>query len=234
MAELAPAVFVLVFLAIIAVPVLITVSAIRRNRAARNPATGEGLSRLAAGKGWHHVARDDEFLARFDGYPLGGGQGRPALDLVTGTHRGRQFACFQYAPPRRSMAPGEYPLQVDYIRVFVLSLPASVPDMLIDDTSTAPRWTRKYTVGDDAFDRVFVVGTEDEKFAGRILTEPVRRWLLDRPPAGPLRFGGQHLIRWRADTGGFDACMVEPALDYMSDLLDRVQLTHRWLASPWP
>ncbi|HEY7593276.1 MAG TPA: hypothetical protein VH969_08990 [Actinophytocola sp.] len=222
MLELAPVAFVLVFAAIIGLIGWLLVRTVRRNRAPRNPAVGHDLARLAAERGWHYTPRDDEFLRRFDGYPFGrGGQLRPALDLVTGTHRGREFACFQFAPPR-SLSPGEGSAEIGYTRVVAVTLPAPVPTLVLSPARSAPRWTRRYTTGDDAFDRTFAVGTEDEPFADHVLTEPVRRWLLANPPAGALRLGGPSLVAWNADTGGFAASMVEPAVAHLSDLLDQI------------
>lgn len=218
----APVVFVLVFVAIMVLIGWLFVRTVRRNRAPVDPAIGQDLARLAAAKGWRYSPRDDEFLRRFKGYPFGRGTTTlPALDLVTGTHRGRTFACFLYRPPRR-MVPGDYPMELRYVRVFAVSLPASVPTVLVTPGRAAPGWTRRYTVGDEAFDRAFAVGTEDERFAGRLLGVPVRRWLLDNPPAGSLRFGGADLVEWHQDRGGFQASAIEPTLDRLYALLDRI------------
>ncbi|MPZ85251.1 MAG: hypothetical protein GEV28_34640 [Actinophytocola sp.] len=222
MSVLAPVAFVLVFAAIIALMAWLVVRTARRNRAPRDPAVSHDLARLAADRGWRFTPRDDGFLRRFSGYPFGrGGRRRPALDLVTGTHRGRTFACFQFSPPR-SLPPGEGSAEIDHARVVAVALPAAVPAVLVTRAHAAPRWTRRYTAGDDAFDRAFAVGTEDGPFADRVLTEPVRRWLLDNPPAGSVRFGGPDVVAWHADPGGFDARMVEPAVDHLCDLLDRI------------
>jgi hypothetical protein len=222
MEALAPVLFVLVFVAIMGMIGWLFVRTVRRNRAPVDPAIGQDLARLAAAKGWRYSPRDDEFLRRFKGYPFGrGATVLPALDLVTGTHRGRTFACFLYRPPRRTV-PAEYPMELRHVRVVAVSLPASVPTVLVTRGRTAPRWTRRYTVGDDAFDRAFAVGTEDEQFAGRLLSLPVRRWLLDNPPAGSLRFGGADLVEWREDRGGFQASTIEPTVDRLIALLDRI------------
>ena len=224
MAELAPVAFVLVFVAVVSLPAWLLVRVLRRNRAMRDPAVGQALAQLAAGKGWSYSPRDDQFVERFDSYPFGRSRpARPALDLITGTHRGRPFACFQYAPPRKLPA-GENPVGIDYIRVFVVSLPTTVPSMVISDARRSPRWLRRYTVGDDVFDRMFVVGTEEEGFTDRVLTEPLRRWLLDNPPPGSMRFLRSDLIAWQADTKGFDPQRVEPALDFLNDFVDRIPL----------
>jgi hypothetical protein len=223
MEALAPVLFALVFAGFIGLLAWLIVHTVRRGRAPRDPAVGEDLARLAAENGWQFSPRDDGFLRRYDGYPFGNGNDRtvPALDLVTGTHRGREFACFLYSPPRK-MPAGEYPLEIRYARVVAVSLPAPVPTVLLTRGRSAPRWTRRFTIGDDAFDRAFAVGTENEPFAGRLLTPLVRRWLLDNPPAGSLRFGGPDLVCWQSDTGGFTADMVEPAVDRLCDLLDRI------------
>lgn len=222
MSVLAPVAFGLVFAAIIGLMVWLVVRTVRHNRAPRDPAVSRDLARLAADRGWRFTPRDEEFLRRFRDYPFArGGRTRPALDLITGTHRGRTFACFQYSPPR-SLPPGEGSAEIDHARVVAVALPAPVPAVLVTRAGAAPRWTRRYTTGDEAFDRVFAVGTEDEPFADRMLTEPVRRWLLANPPAGSVRFGGPDVIAWQADTGGFDARMVEPAVDHLCDLLDRI------------
>jgi hypothetical protein len=222
MEALAPVMFVLVFVAIMGLLVWLFVRTNRRNRAPRNPAIGQDLARLAAARGWRFSPREDEFLRRFDGYPFGrGATALPALDVVTGTHRGRDFACFQYKPPRK-IVPGDYPMELRYVRAVVVSLPATVPTVLLTRGRTAPRWTRRYTTGDDAFDRAFAVGTEDEPFAGRLLSEPVRRWLQANPPAGSLKFGGTDLVEWHEDRGGFQASMVESTVDRLCALLDRL------------
>ncbi|HEV7651717.1 MAG TPA: hypothetical protein VGP26_26485 [Actinophytocola sp.] len=222
MSALAPIVFVLVFAAVLGLAGWLVVRTARRNRASSDPAAGAGLARLAAAKGWTYRPRDEEFPRRFRGYPFGhGGRTRPALDLVTGTHRGREFACFQFVPAR-SLPAGEYPARVRHARVVAVSLPAPVPTVLVTAAARTPRRARRFTTGDDAFDRAYAVGTGDEPFAGRLLTALVRRWLLDNPPAGSLRFAGPELIAWHADTGGFDAGMVEPAVDRLCDLLDRL------------
>jgi hypothetical protein len=69
------------------------------------------------------------------------------------------------------------------------------------------------------------VGTDDEPFAARLLTPPVRRWLLANPPAGALRFGGPDVLTWQPDTGGFAAGTVESAVDRLCDLLDQLPAT---------
>ena len=227
MAELAPVAFVLVFVAVISLPAWLLIRSVRRNRAMRDPGVGQALAQLAAGKGWCYSARDDQFVKRYDSYPFSRRRpARPALDLITGTHRGRQFACFQYAPSRK-LPPGEHPVEIDYIRVFAVSLHTKVPSMLIADARRTPRWLRRYTVGDDTFDRAFAVGTEEAEFTDRVLTEPLRRWLLDNPPPGSLRFLSSDLIGWHADTIGFDPHKIEPALDYLNDLVDRVPLLEK-------
>ncbi|HEX2132004.1 MAG TPA: hypothetical protein VHH15_10610 [Actinophytocola sp.] len=219
MADLAPVAFVLVFVAIIGFAIWLLVRTARRNRAPRDPAAGRDLARLAAARGWRYTPRDEEFVRRYDGYPFG--RGGPALDLVTGTHRGREFASFQYSPPR-ALQPGEYSAEIDYVRVFAVSLPGPVPSVLVSPASAAPRWARRYTTGDDEFDRAFTVGTEDEPFANQVLTPTVQRRLLDDPPPGPLRFGDQALLTWRPDRGGFDPHEVDAVLDRLCDLLDQL------------
>lgn len=222
MSVLAPIAFVLVFAAVAGLVVWLVVRTARRNRAPRNRAVGHDLARLAAEKGWQYSPRDDDFLRRFTGYPFGrGGNLRPALDLVTGAHRGRPFACFQFSPPR-SLPPGERVAAIDYVRVVAVSLAAPVPTVVVTRAGSAPAWTRKHTLGDPVFDGAFKVGTEDEPFAARLLAGPVRRWLLENPPPGALRFGGPDVLVWQADDGGFDAHTVEPTVDRLCDLLDRV------------
>jgi hypothetical protein len=214
-AELAPVLFVLLFVLVVGGAVALLVRASRRNRAARDPAARRDLARLAGARGWRFTPRHPRFVRqRFDGYPFT--RGGPALDLVTGTHRDREFACFQYAPPR-AMPPGEYPIQARYLRVFAVSLPEPAPHLMV--TPGGAQGRQRYTTGDAEFDRAFAVGTEDEDFAGRVLTPRVRRSLLDDPPPGPVRFGGTDLVCWRPDRGGFTAAEVEPVLDRLCDLL---------------
>lgn len=222
MSSLAPIAFVLVFAAVLGLVGWLVVRTARRNRAPRDPAVSAGLARLATAKGWTYRPRDAGFLRRFRGYPFGhGGRSRPAADLVTGTHRGREFACFRYVPAR-SLPAGEYAARIRHARVVAVSLPAPVPRMLLTPAAGTPRRARRFTTGDDAFDRAYAVGTDDEPFARRLLTVLVRRWLLDNPPAGALRFAGPDLITWHADDGDFAAGMVEPAVDRLCDLLDRL------------
>jgi hypothetical protein len=225
MSELAPIAFILVFAAVVGLPCWLVVRALRRNRALRG-GTGSGssreLARLAAERGWRYVPRDSDFLKRFTGYPFGrGGRAQPVFDLVTGTHRGRPFACFQYSRPR-SLPPGEHPIEINYARVFAVSLDTPVPTVLVTAARAAPRWTRRFTTDDDTFDRMFAVGTEDERFASAVLTPQVRRWLVDNPTAVTLRLGGPDLIGWHAERKEFDARTVVPVLDYLYGFLDQI------------
>ena len=225
MSELAPIVFVLVFAAVVGLACWLVVRALRRNRALRggpgSDSSGQ-LAMLAAECGWRFVPQDSDVLKRFTGYPFRqAGRARPVFDLVTGTHRGRAFTCFQYSRPR-SLPPGEFPVEIRYARVFTVSLDAPVPTMLITTARAAPRWTRRFTTDDETFDRTFAVGTEDERFASAVLTQPVRRWLVDNPPTVTLRLGGPDLIGWHAERKEFDARTVIPVLDYLCDLLDQI------------
>ena len=218
MSVLAPLAFVVVFAAVLGLVGWLAVRTARRNRLVPD----DGLAALAAAKGWTYHPRAEGFLRRYRGYPFGhGGRTRPALDLVTGTHRGREFACFRYEPAR-SLPVGDHAAEVRRVRVVAVSLPAALPHLLVTPASRAPR---RYTTGDDAFDRVYQVGTDDERFAARLLTAPARRWLLDNPPGGPVRFGGPDLLTWHADeepAGSSAAGTVEPAVDRLCDLLDRL------------
>jgi hypothetical protein len=222
MDALAPVIFVMLFASVLGLMAWLLISTVRRNRAPRAPAGSAEFERLAAAKGWQYHSRADNFLRRFHGYPFSGAGARPALDLVTGTHRGRDFVCFQYSLPR-SVQPGEHPVAIDYARVVALSLPMldSAPTVVLAPAGS-PRWTRRYTVGDDVFDRMFAVGSEDTGFANQFLTEPLRRWLIDHPPLGSLRIGGGYLLWWRPDRADFDSQLVEPTLDWLCDLADRL------------
>lgn len=227
METLAPVAFFLVFAAVIGLVVWLVVRTARRKRTMRDPAVGADLARLAGERGWRHEPEVTGYAERFDGHPFHGNTAvQPVFDLVSGSYRGRPFACFQYSPPR-SMPPGEQPAEATYLRMFTLELPAPVPRLRLWPAGADPRWMRGFTTGDPEFDKAIAVGTRDQDFATRVLTEPVQRWLRDNPPLagvakGSVCFEGNYLLGWYEEKGRFDPNKVEPALEYLSRLLSNV------------
>ncbi|MQA09832.1 MAG: hypothetical protein GEU98_15035 [Pseudonocardiaceae bacterium] len=229
MSVLAPILFFVLFAAIIGGTIWLWLRPGRKNRQWRDPATGQELASLAAEQGWSYTPERKDYLQRYgDRYPFhrAAGVGEPALDVVTGTHRGREFACFQFLFPRPAR-PTEGPAQRTYFRVFSVSLRASAPKLILRGAHLDPLWMRGFTTGDRAFDKSFVVGAGDNQFAHRILTEPVKQWLYANPPLagvanGSLQFAGHELLGWYKEKDGFDVRLVEPVLDYLCDFLDRL------------
>lgn len=228
MSVLLPVAFVLVFVAIVGTPIVLLVHAGRRNRALRSSAIGDQLASLAEERGWTYVAEDKGYLDSFTMYPLTrGGRHTPAFDLVTGSHRDREFSCFQFAPPRSTQAGEGQSAYGTYLRVFIVWLPTPIPVVTLSGKGAGPRWFSRFATGDETFDKEFQVGCAeaDENVVDALLTAPVRQWLLQHPPLagsgrGMLRFDQNVLIGWYEEKKPFEASSVVPHLDYLCDLFD--------------
>lgn len=229
MEALVAVLFVVVFIAIIGGSVWLLLRTRRRNRSLREGPGGsqrEELAQLAVRHGWEFTPERPGYLKQLTGYPFehGGDPEMPVYNLVAGTHRGLPFSCFQYAPPR-PLQPGEFAAQIQYRRAFVIWLPEPTPAMTLT-AGSSPLWTRRYTTGDETFDKAVAVGTEDTEFAERVLTAAVRDWLCRNPPVPGLadasvRFGDGVLAAWYHEKKHFDAATLLPVLEYLHALAER-------------
>ncbi|TQN32813.1 hypothetical protein FHX37_2796 [Haloactinospora alba] len=216
---LAPIVFFLLVAAIFATVIWMFVHTFRRDRELRGDDTAERLHRFASQRGWSYQRHGG--LAPGSGL-VGNSSARESTrvwDLVWGTHRGRNFRCFQH----RRTSGDEDGRNTRYHRVFTVTLPDDVPDLQVTAVRWSPLWTRVRTTGDERFDRAFAVATSDERFAARVLTPELReRMLAHPPPNGVVRLGGGELTTWYKQTRAFDPESIEGVLDGLCDLLDRI------------
>ncbi|WP_020668926.1 hypothetical protein [Amycolatopsis nigrescens] len=220
--SLAPVLFVLVFVAIVGLVIWLFVRSNRRDKTMRDETVGGDLAALAAERGWSYQPENVGYLDQFSGLPFGGARGHRALQLVSGTYRGREFSCLQYVTDTSSYT-GDGGGYQRYYRVFTIGLPVPRPQLQVIAMQKAQAM-RKFTTGDAEFDQVFTVASEDDRFTADVLTAPNRQWLLGdrRARELPFRFEGGHLLTWFEQKDRFDPVSVEPVLDYLCDLLDRV------------
>jgi hypothetical protein len=183
----------------------------RRSRAA--------LVALARDRGWTYRPTSPDPLDRFGtDYPY---SIWPAQDVITGTHRGRPFWCFEGAT---TDPPGGGP---GYRRLFVVERRSSGPTLKVSRRwgyrhLREPTGTSQVELADPAFEAQFQVSTDDAAYARTVLDPPLRSWLLDTGPVGlVLRFTGASLVTWQNPR--LTARSVERTLDYLCDVLDRVE-----------
>lgn len=235
METLIAALFVLVVVTIFAGVSTLAIMAARRTWRPRGER--DALVALAHQRGWTYQHTDTGSADRFRGAePFPRHSFNLAVsDLVAGTFHGRRFCCFEYRrrAPRQGRRGTAQQRRYEYFRVFAVVTPAAGPRLQVRRAGLGGKLLDRLgagglELGDPEFDREFRVTGEDERFARGVLTDGLRRWLLDDPRSRdlPLRIERDELITWQR--GRLTAPTVEPALDHLNDVLDRVP------ASVWP
>jgi hypothetical protein len=187
----------------------------KRSRSRRGQAALEALAR---DRGWTYRPTSPEPLDRFGtDYPF---SISPAQDVITGTHRGRPFWCYEGAV---TDPPGGQPT---YRRVFVVERRSSGPTLQVTRQGYGqlrePTGASRVELADPGFDALLQVSTDDEAYARTVLDPPMRSWLVATGPVGlVLRFTGAALVTWQDRR--LTAKSVERIVNYLCDVLDRVE-----------
>lgn len=178
------------------------------------------LVTFARRRRWSYQAEDIGSADRFLGAPFGRLRTNTHIrDILSGTHRERDFACFEY---RRQGKAGE-----DRFRVIAVRTPATRPILQVVRRPLAVTLlptpgTEVFELGAGPFDQHFVVETGNESFAWDILIPPFVHLLMADPRTHHMafRFERDELVVWYQL--GRPGPTIDAALDFACDLLARV------------
>ncbi|NYH55298.1 hypothetical protein HNR06_004887 [Nocardiopsis arvandica] len=221
-----PTVLVLVIAALVVVVVGVMVfagSAAERHRS-------RALSAWAERRGWRYDRERPELVDRFHGAPfLERGSDARARHVLCAEWRGRRVVACEYGCTAAHLHGRDRTAPYVYT-VVVVTLPEAVPLLQVEpvrgspDTPSPPAGAHPWVSGQEEFDACFRVATVGDAFAGTVLGEGTRTWLLSRqgfaPFCFPFRFAGQYLLSW--ERGRLDTGRVQARADAVIDLLERI------------
>jgi hypothetical protein len=167
----------------------------------------------AAAHGMQYTRRDDSWLTRCAwGSPIGFGSGRRAIDVLTGTFRGRPAACFTYRYTTKRQGGGEDGGRIDrhYFGVFSLQLPHPVPELRVSKPLFGFR--------QPALAGTYEVVGADAAFAAQVLHPEMQQFLLTNGLGGFSMVGDRIFIRTR---GRADANRIEQYWDQLVAIIER-------------
>jgi hypothetical protein len=190
--------------------------------------TIESLGNLAGRRGWRFASQPVELPPLPHGAPFGQGFNRQVGNYVSGEHRGRRFAAFEYF-----FVPGTGRRKhLEPYTVVTVATPNPAPLL---DVSLEPDLERELRldavlVEDDDFRERFRVLAEDHRFAFDVLPPETQSWMLadERAKVFPLRYDGDLVVSWEAAI--LDINRMLAMLDYLCDHLDRTPET-AWSAT---
>lgn len=199
----------------------------RREQAAADSAALEWLVRQ---RNWTYKRTDAGSVDRFAGhfpFPVKSFNAT-SRHLITGMHRRRPFCAFEYAarihPPGMGIGSMSTTRRREPYWIVAVATPAHRPFLAVSgrQSGATEGGGARIQTGHEQFDGSFSVSTGHEQFARDVLHPQLLHWLLASPIAHqvPFRFERNELVGWRS--GRLDARMVEPVLDMLCDVLDRV------------
>ena len=189
----------------------------------RNP----GLAKWATSKGWKYRAKASFLCKKWRGNPIDYQWAR-FFDLVSGrTCQGREFRVFiyQYTTTLRNM------VVVHNTGIVTLELPCAVPELRVTMRwgATCVPGGQTVEVGDEMFDKTYIVRCAKPAFARAVLQSNLTSWLVgDGAAMVPFRLIGNDLMFWRA--GVDDPRMLMSDLEVMEQLVDLIS-EQTW--EPW-
>lgn len=199
------------------------------------------LREFAAQRGWSYESSQRGLADHYMGEPFPDASYNIELwDVINGTYRGRPFRCFEFrtrtnvgtgTPVAKRKRTGNRAPEY-YFRIFVLGLPAQLPILQVKRSRVGNKILNAVGAGDiktgqEDFDKKFRVTGDHEQFARDVLNPHFTNWLLHDPRADrmPFRFERNELLTWQP--ARLKADSIEPSLDYLCDVLDRVP-QHVW------
>src|SRR5256885_4140375 len=124
---------------------------------------------FAAARGWTYRQRDDRLTERYLGTPFGQGFGRQAVDVLSGPHRGRTFAAFEYVY-KEHQGSGKNRRTVTYRNTIVaLDTPAPRPTLELSREGIGRKLLglvgiRDLQLESEEFNKMFHIRAENDKF----------------------------------------------------------------------
>jgi hypothetical protein len=157
---------------------------------------GRSVRQWAETNRLQYARRDDTWLTRVDwGRPFGIGSSRHAIDVVTGTYRGRKTACFTYQYTTRRPGGGQDEGRHDrnHIGLVSLQLRHPVPELRV----AKPLFVQPAPSPAD-FTTTYQVLGADRAFAEQVLHPEMQQYLLDHDLGGFSMVGDRIFIRTRS------------------------------------
>ncbi|WP_116049102.1 hypothetical protein [Amycolatopsis palatopharyngis] len=189
--------------------------------------TRDDYAELAHRLGWDYAPSDDSLVGRYQGQPFDWGRWQKAEHVFRGEHRGYRLTAFEYSfRMEETDRHGDERTERNFYQVITIALTAPKPFLELGPrgffagVARSVGWRAEET-GDARFDDAFTLDTKDSAFAGAMLSDEVRAWLLSDPRTGdnPVRINGNEILTWRQ--GELDVSDLEHRVDFLCDLLDR-------------
>lgn len=162
-----------------------------------------------------YTRRDDSWLTRCAwGRPIGWGSGQRAIDVLTGTYRGRPAGCFTYRYTTRRPSGGEDGGRTDrnYSGVISIQLPHPVPELRVSKPLFGFRQP-----GAAGFAGTYQVVGADRAFAEQVLHAGMQQFLLTRNAGGFSMVGDRVFVRTR---GRVEPERIEHYLDLLAGVIE--------------
>ncbi|SDS67096.1 type III secretion system chaperone family protein [Microlunatus soli] len=219
MEQIGIAVFVVVFVAVIGLWF-----AARYVKQRRQEQRQQAVQQFAAGRGWQFIGEDESYASRWTGKPFTG-WGGTARNIVVGQHRGRNVCSFEYHYSTVSTSGGTTRRHNHDFSIFVVQLPAPVPAFSVEGEGifggkvAEALGFERVDSGDPDFDNDFKVKSDDARFGALVLQQPLLQMLKATGP-WDWRFTGPDMLSY--ENGFLKPELVQPRLDLMCDVLDRI------------
>lgn len=185
----------------------------------------ERLRAFAAGIGWTYLERAPQLVGRWRGQPFHLGHSRRATHLVTGEHRGRAAAVFEY---QYTTGSGKNRTTTT-LTVTMLRLPGFLPDLEITNEGVGAKIAKAFGGQDiqfesEEFNRRWRVEAAVRKTAHDIVHPRFMELMVAGPP-DPVRFEGTDVWTWHV--GSLQPEPMFGRLERLSAVVDLVP-RHVW------
>ncbi len=184
----------------------------------------EAMAAYAAGRGWRFEAEQPLLVDRFTGPPFGLGFGRRAYNALYGNHEGRDLVSFDYEYKTQTTNGKQTTTQVHRFSVLGLSMGIHMPPLSVDPENFLERFVGRLTGNDidlesEEFNRAFLVGCPDRKFASDVLHPQMMEYLLQHRQVG-WRFEQDSMLM--ISQGRRTPAQIDATIAVMDGITDRV------------
>lgn len=185
----------------------------------------ELLMTWATNSGFTYTVEDDSWCDRWHATPFGDGDHRKAKNVVTGTHKDRPFAAFDYSyQTHSSNGKGGQTTTTHHYVVTSLQLPTYLPRLQVTPENLMTRLGNAFGLDDielesEDFNRRFRVHSPDRKFACDVLSPRTMQMLLSRP-ALSWRIDGTDILGWQEGKLSPSLCLATTS--QLQDIVDGI------------
>ena len=185
----------------------------------------ELLMTWATNSGFSYTVEDDSWCDRWHATPFGDGDHRKAKNVVTGTHKDRPFAAFDYSyQTHSSNGKGGQTTTTHHYVVTSFQLPTFLPQLQVTPENLLTRFGNALGLDDielesEEFNRKFRVHARDRKFACDVLSPRTMQMLLSRP-ALSWRIDGTDILAWQDGKLSPSLCLATTS--QLQDIVDGI------------